>query len=105
MKKDLLMWDETLFRDPEVFEFDYVPGQFQFRENQMRELAFQIRPGMRGGRPLNSICKGLPGTGKTTSVRKLFSEIGETTKKLFRYMSTARSTIQSLRSSPKFTGD
>jgi hypothetical protein len=41
MKKNLLMWDETLFRDPEVFEFDYVPEQFQFRENQMRELAFQ----------------------------------------------------------------
>ena len=82
MKKNLLMWDETLFRDPEVFEFDYVPEQFQFRENQMRELAFQIRPGMRGGRPLNSICKGLPGTGKTTSVRKLFSEISDATKKL-----------------------
>jgi cell division control protein 6 len=82
MKKNLLMWDETLFRDPEVFEFDYVPEQFQFRENQMRELAFQIHPGLRGGRPLNSICKGLPGTGKTTSVRKLFSEIEETTKKL-----------------------
>ncbi|WAC05612.1 MAG: ORC1-type DNA replication protein [Methanoregula sp.] len=82
MKKNLLMWDETLFRDPEVFEFDYVPEQFQFRENQMRELAFQIRPGMRGGRPLNSICKGLPGTGKTTSIRKLFSEISDATKKL-----------------------
>lgn len=82
MKKNLLMWDETLFRDPEVFEYDYVPEQFQFRENQMRELAFQIRPGMRGGRPLNSICKGLPGTGKTTSVRKLFSEISDATKKL-----------------------
>jgi cell division control protein 6 len=82
MKKNLLMWDETLFRDPEVFEFDYVPEQFQFRENQMRELAFQIRPGMRGGRPLNSICKGLPGTGKTTSVRKLFTEISDATKKL-----------------------
>jgi cell division control protein 6 len=82
MKKNLLMWDETLFRDPEVFEFDYVPEQFQFRDNQIRELAFQIRPGLRGGRPLNSICKGLPGTGKTTSVRKLFTEIEETTKKL-----------------------
>jgi cell division control protein 6 len=82
MKKNLLMWEETLFRDPEVFEFDYVPEQFQFRDTQMRELAFQIRPGLRGGRPLNSICKGLPGTGKTTSVRKLFSEIEETTKKL-----------------------
>jgi cell division control protein 6 len=82
MKKNLLMWDETLFRDPEVFEIDYVPEQFNHRENQMRELAFQIQPGLRGGRPLNSICRGLPGTGKTTSVRKLFAEIEETTKKL-----------------------
>ncbi len=82
MKKDLLMWDETLFRDPEVFELDYVPEQFNHREDQMRELAFQIRPGLRGGRPLNTICRGLPGTGKTTSVRKLFGEIAETTKKL-----------------------
>ncbi|MCK9591813.1 MAG: ORC1-type DNA replication protein [Methanoregula sp.] len=82
MKKNLLMWDETLFRDPEVLEIDYVPEQFEFRDAQMRELAFQIRPGLRGGRPLNTVCKGLPGTGKTTSVRKLFAEIEETTKKL-----------------------
>jgi cell division control protein 6 len=82
MKKNLLMWDETLFRDPEVLEIDYVPEQFEFRDAQMRELAFQIRPGLRGGRPLNTVCKGLPGTGKTTSIRKLFAEIEETTKKL-----------------------
>ncbi|MDO9325134.1 MAG: ORC1-type DNA replication protein [Methanoregula sp.] len=82
MKKNLLMWDETLFRDPEVLEIDYVPEQFEFRDAQMRELAFQIRPALRGGRPLNTICKGLPGTGKTTSIRKLFGEIEETTKKL-----------------------
>ncbi len=82
MKKNLLMWDETLFRDPEVLEIDYVPEQFEFRNDQMRELAFQIKPGLRGGRPMNSVCKGLPGTGKTTSIRKLFQEIEETTKKL-----------------------
>lgn len=82
VKKNLLMWDETLFRDPDVFEIDYVPEQFNFRETQMRELAFQIKPGLRGGRPLNTICRGLPGTGKTTSVKKLFTEIEETTKKL-----------------------
>jgi cell division control protein 6 len=81
-KKSLLMWDETLFRDPEVFEIDFIPEQFNHRETQMRELAFQIQPGLRGGRPLNSICRGLPGTGKTTSVRKLFAEIEETTRKL-----------------------
>ncbi|MDD1648028.1 MAG: AAA family ATPase, partial [Methanomicrobiales archaeon] len=82
MKKSLLQWDETLFRDPEVFELDFVPEQFHHRENQMRELAFQIQPGLRGGRPLNTVCRGLPGTGKTTSVRKLFAEIEDTTKKL-----------------------
>ena len=82
MKKSLLMWDESLFREPEVFELDYVPEQFQHREEQMKELAFQVRPGLKGARPLNTVCRGLPGTGKTTSVRKLFTEIEETTKKL-----------------------
>lgn len=82
MKKNLLMWDETLFRDPEVFEIDYVPEQFNHRDAQIRELAFQVRPGMRGARPLNTICRGLPGTGKTTSVRKILADVEEATKKL-----------------------
>mgnify|MGYP000951228718 CR=1 FL=1 len=82
MKKNLLMWDETLFRDPEVFEIDYVPEQFNHRDAQIRELAFQVKPGMRGARPLNTICRGLPGTGKTTSVKRVFAEIEEATKKL-----------------------
>lgn len=82
MKKNLLMWDETLFRDPEVFEIDYIPEQFNHRDAQIRELAFQVRPGLRGGRPLNTICRGLPGTGKTTSVKKVFAEVEEATKKL-----------------------
>lgn len=82
MEKQPLRWDETLFKDPEVFEFDYVPDQFHQREAQMRELTLQIRPGIRGARPLNTICRGLPGTGKTTSVRKLFTQVEEETKKL-----------------------
>ena len=82
MKKNLLMWDETLFRDPEVFEIDHVPEQFNHRDAQIRELAFQVRPGLRGARPLNTVCRGPPGTGKTTSVKKVFAEIAEATKKL-----------------------
>ncbi len=55
MKKNLLMWDESLFRDPEVFEIDYLPEQFEFRDTQMQELAFQIRPGLRAaGRSIRS---------------------------------------------------
>ena len=82
MKKNLLMWDESIFQDMEVFEFDFVPGQFDFRDTQEQELAFQIQPALRGGRPLNAICRGLPGTGKTTSIRKLFTEIEEHTRKI-----------------------
>lgn len=82
VKRQLLKWDETLFRDPEVFDPDFVPEQFNFREEQTRELAFQLRPGLHGARPMNTVCRGLPGTGKTTTVRKLFNEIEETTKSL-----------------------
>ncbi len=77
-----LNWDETLFRDAEVFDPDYVPEQFNFREAQTRELAFQLRPGLRGARPLNTVCRGPPGTGKTTTVRKLFAEIEESSQAL-----------------------
>ena len=82
MTRHLLNWDETLFRDPEVFDPDFVPEQFNFREAQMQELAFQLRPGLRGARPLNTVCRGPPGTGKTSTVRKLFAEVEETTKTL-----------------------
>lgn len=76
------MWDETLFKDPEVFEVDFVPDEIHFREEQMQELVYQIRPGMTGSRPLNTLVKGVPGTGKTTSIKKVFGEIEESTKKL-----------------------
>ncbi len=82
MTRHLLNWDETLFRDPEVFDPDFVPEQFNFREAQMHELAFQLRPGLQGARPLNTVCRGPPGTGKTTTIRKLFAEVEETTKTL-----------------------
>ncbi|HPP78920.1 ORC1-type DNA replication protein [Methanospirillum sp.] len=80
--KNMLMWDETLFRDPDVFEIDYIPDQFHYRESQMRELAFLLRPGIKGSRPLNSILKGTPGTGKTTSVKKIFADINEVKSKM-----------------------
>ncbi|RQD84912.1 MAG: ORC1-type DNA replication protein [Methanocalculus sp. MSAO_Arc2] len=82
MVRRLLMWDETLFRDPLVFEVDYIPDTFRFREEQIAELSFQIQPALRGSRPMHSLCRGPPGTGKTTTIKKLFDEIEETTKKI-----------------------
>lgn len=81
MKKNLLMWDQTLFRDIEVFEITYVPEQFDYRDEQIERLAFAVKPALIGGSILNTICRGVPGTGKTTSVKKFFEEVeGAATK-------------------------
>ncbi len=72
-----LLWDQTLFRRGELFEFDYIPEQFAHRDSQLRSLMFGVRPSLAGMRPLNAICVGPPGTGKTTAVRKVFKELGE----------------------------
>jgi len=72
----MLSWDETVFRDEHVFEIDYVPETFEHRESQLESLKYALRPAVRGSRPLNTMVRGPPGTGKTTAVQKLFGELG-----------------------------
>src|SRR6056297_1288660 len=75
----MLSWDETVFRDEHVFEIDYVPETFEHRESQLESLKYALRPAVRGSRPLNTMVRGPPGTGKTTAVQKLFGELGART--------------------------
>ena len=72
---DMLGWDESVFRDEHVFEFDYLPETFEHRESQRETLKYALRPAVRGSRPLNVMMRGPPGTGKTTAVWKLFDEL------------------------------
>jgi cell division control protein 6 len=74
-KPDMLLWEETIFRDRDLFELDHLPEHFLHRDAQMNSLKFCIRPALQGGRPVNALCLGPPGTGKTTAVFKLFEEI------------------------------
>jgi cell division control protein 6 len=71
----MLGWDESVFRDEHVFEIDYLPETFHHRDTQMESLKYALRPAVRGSRPLNVIARGPPGTGKTTAVQKLFTEL------------------------------
>ncbi|MFB6091364.1 MAG: ORC1-type DNA replication protein [Halobellus sp.] len=75
-EEGMLSWDETVFRDEHVFEIDYVPETFAHRESQLESLKYALRPAVRGSRPLNTMVRGPPGTGKTTAVQKLFGELG-----------------------------
>ena len=54
MKTKILMADQTLFQDRDVFEIDHVPEEFNYRDAQLKDLAFAIQPALEGTRPLNN---------------------------------------------------
>jgi len=77
-----LTHDQTLFQDIDVFEPSFVPEQLCNREAQVKELAFLVSPAIRGASPGNAILRGPPGTGKTSTVHRIFAELKETTNKV-----------------------
>jgi cell division control protein 6 len=79
---DHLMEEETLFKDERVFDFDYIPRDFNFRDSQLRELELCLKPAIRGGRAMNTRITGAPATGKTTAVRLMFSQVEEVTSRV-----------------------
>jgi cell division control protein 6 len=72
-----LAWDETLFRNPEVFDPDYLPEEYLHREPQLSRLAANLSPATRGVAPVHTLCLGPPGTGKTTAVKLVLKELEE----------------------------
>jgi len=72
---DMLEAEESLFRNQEVFDPDYTPEQFEFRDSQMKELTFCLKPALRKGRPSSAFIVGQPATGKTTSVKLVFQHL------------------------------
>lgn len=82
VERSMLMWDETIFRTPELFELDYLPDRFPHRDVQLNSLRYAMRPALRGMRPLNCLLYGPPGTGKTSASMKVFKELSEYTDKV-----------------------
>jgi cell division control protein 6 len=78
----LLRHDETLFRDRDAFEFTFVPEHLHHRDAQTQELAWLLRPALQGGSVGSAVLRGPPGTGKTTTVRRLFRDVTAETRRI-----------------------
>lgn len=79
---DILMHDETIFRDIRVFNPDYMPDKFLHREPQLDALTLCLRPALRGGKLINAVVVGSCATGKTTAVKKVFEKVEEYSDKV-----------------------
>jgi cell division control protein 6 len=80
--KDILLDDETLFRDESVLTPSYMPETMRYRDEELKALAYALKPGLRGVNAINTLVYGPPGTGKTTAVKYLFSQVKETSDRL-----------------------
>ena len=74
---DYLRWDETIFKNPEVFDASYLPDMLLHREMQLNQLTSSLKPAIAGSQPINSLCLGSPATGKTSVVRLISKQLEE----------------------------
>jgi len=66
-----------IIADPEVLEEEFIPQNIPCREAQKKELAFCLSPVEKGMKPLDCLCHGKPGTGKTAVVKYILKQIQE----------------------------
>lgn len=57
-----------IIADPDALEEEFIPQDIPCREAQKKELEYCLSPVERGRRPLDCLCHGRPGTGKTAEV-------------------------------------
>lgn len=80
--KDILMHDETLIKNEEVFNPEYTPERFGFRDSQLKQLSLYLKPALKSGNPVNALILGPCGTGKTTSVKMVFDNVKASSEKI-----------------------
>ena len=71
-----------IIRDMKYLEESYVPEEIRFRGGQLKEIARCISPLLHGRDMINIFIYGSTGTGKTSSVKWAFRQIGEETSKV-----------------------
>jgi orc1/cdc6 family replication initiation protein len=74
---NILMEGESIFRNEDVLDFEWLPPVLPHRETQVEYIAEVTKPLFTGRKPQNLFISGAPGIGKTTSVRFVLKELKE----------------------------
>ncbi len=77
---------EGIIVDPEVLEEDFIPQSIPCREVQKEELAFCLSPVEERMKPLDCLCHGKPGTGKTVLIKYVIQQLSNQTSALTFYV-------------------
>jgi cell division control protein 6 len=67
----------SLFKDERFLYPDFVPERLPFRDKELSELVFCLKPATSGKKPTNVFVYGKPGTGKTVSLKFVLNEMEE----------------------------
>jgi cell division control protein 6 len=78
--KGVLRGDESLFRNEDALNYDFLPKLLPYREVQQRYVVNCIRPLLQGRDGKNVFIFGAPGIGKTTAVRYVLRDLEKETE-------------------------
>ena len=67
----------SLFKDERFLYPDFVPQRLPFRDKEVSELVFCLKPATSGKKPTNIFVYGKPGTGKTVTLKFVLNELEE----------------------------
>jgi archaeal cell division control protein 6 len=80
--KDMLGSGQTLFKNPNALEYDFIPKLIPFREGEQREIVSAVMPLMQQRNGRNLFIYGTPGIGKTLAVRAVMREVEDETDEI-----------------------
>lgn len=76
---DMLKSGESLFKNIDALDFEFLPKLLPYRENQQQYVARCIKPLLLGRNGKNLFIHGAPGIGKTAAIRWVFRDLEEQT--------------------------
>ncbi|MFA6073105.1 MAG: AAA family ATPase [Candidatus Woesearchaeota archaeon] len=79
---DVLRSDQTIVKNVDALDYEFLPKILPYRENQQVYLATCIKPLLRGLSGRNLFIYGAPGIGKTAAARAVIRELEEQTDEI-----------------------